>query len=91
VCRNSQIASVLCSLEFADGTFTVQTATVRAAFRVTHDGRTVAHGTLVITRGRVTRHLIGRLARGRGRDTLVVTTTRRGRTTTLLTRTFTVA
>lgn len=86
-CRNGQLAQILCSLEFAAGTFSTTNATVHATFRILHAGRTIAHGTVTISHGRIGLHASGRLKAGR--YTLVITTTtRQGRTRTLLKRSF---
>ncbi len=86
-CRTGQLAQVLCSIEFAAGTFSTQNATIHAWFRVLDKGRTVAHGEVTISHDRVTLHTIGTLKAGR--YTLLITTlTPQGRTRTLLARTF---
>ena len=75
VCRNTQLARALCTLEFAPGTFTIQgtghSSSFRASYVITRSGRSVAAGTITGSTVEVTRHSVGKLARGR--YTLIIT------------------
>jgi len=69
LCLNTAIAHVLCSIEFAPGTFAFKSKT--AAFKITHGRRVVAHGTLRVRRGRIASHTVRNLHHGR--YTLIIT------------------
>ncbi|MBV9005816.1 MAG: choice-of-anchor D domain-containing protein, partial [Solirubrobacterales bacterium] len=84
VCQHTSVAEVLCALEFAPGTFTIQPATAVDTFTLRHGGRTVRHGSLIVRRGHITIRRLGHLRRGR--YTLILTTGRGHHTRVLLTR-----
>ena len=86
VCRQTLAATTLCAIEFAPGTWTAQSRTQNVAFRVEHEHRTVAHGTLTLRTGRVTRRRVRGLHHGR--YTLVVTTGHRRHSKILLRQAF---
>ncbi len=73
VCRNTPTAQLLCSVEFAAGTYTVQGKTKMAAFTVSRGRRTVAHGTLRLAHDRTARARIRGLQAGRYTLTVTVT------------------
>ncbi|MGO9900290.1 MAG: choice-of-anchor D domain-containing protein [Solirubrobacteraceae bacterium] len=81
VCRHTLRARVLCAIEFAPGTWTVQGRTRQATFQIEHAGEIVSHGTLTLKRNTVTRY---RLRLQRGSYTLVVSTGLRKHSTVLL-------
>ena len=89
MCRNTPPALALCLVEFAPGTFTVQTGTTEHdSYAIERRGRIVASGTLTLRRGRVTRSLVGGLRHTR--YTLIVRTRRGRRTKVVLRQTFNV-
>jgi hypothetical protein len=71
VCLKTQVAKVLCALEFAPGTYTTAGASAKVAFSVNRGNRVVAHGAIKVRAGHVTTTPIRRL--GRGRYVLTVT------------------
>ena len=89
VCRNTPAARVLCSLEFAPGTFSTQGTAKDATFRIERAGRTVLSGTVAVKRGKVSREEIGSLRRGR--YTLIISTGRGRKTKVLLRYSFQVS
>ena len=88
VCRNNPAAITLCSIEFAPGIWSSQTRSEQATFRITRAGRTVAHGTLTLRQGQITRRQIRGLRRGH--YTLIIAVGHGRHPAILLTRVFSV-
>lgn len=72
VCRNTVAARLLCSVEFAPGTYTVAGGSETAAFSVSRGHRTVASGKLRIRRGRTAQARIQRVPAGKYTLTITV-------------------
>ena len=72
VCRNTVAARILCSVEFAPGTYTLHGAADRAAFRVTRGRRTVASGTLRVRHAHTAHAIIGRVPPGKYTLTITI-------------------
>ena len=88
VCRNTSFAKLACTLVLAPGNWTARSASMTASFRISRAGHTLLHGTMRLTRGRITIHSLGQLRRGR--YTLTINTGRGARAHTLLRSAFNV-
>lgn len=88
VCRNTVAAKVLCSLEFAPGSYTVNEQAIRENFRILRGHGVVFSGRISIRRGERPQRSVGRLVRGR--YTLIITAGSGRRSRLITRRTFTV-